>query len=117
MPRIVNNWKLLLKGTTQPSQGASSDYFEKYAQGKLEAPTTGRPEDEMVKGMAQDARAILESFQTLREVIVPAADELGKFNDKIKENLELSKQSPSRKTTTTDIGHPAPRGPQPQSGK
>ena len=84
---------------------------------KLNGPAaTGRPEDEMIKALAADSKAILECFRGLKDVIVPAADGLDKFNKAVKENLDLVTQTPAKKEEGS-FWHPASRSRQPQGGR
>jgi hypothetical protein len=79
------------KGTTGVSATDRAKTFEDITK-KMEGPT-GRPEDAIISGLAQDGKALLESFQQLRGVIVPVAEDLGKFNTQIKENLNAAGQN------------------------
>lgn len=81
----------LVQGSTAANAGDRTKAFEDMSK-KLETGATGRPEDEIVKGLAEDGKALLESFQQLRNVIVPTAEELGKFNTRIKENIDTAGQ-------------------------
>jgi len=119
-PEMAKNRKQMeafIKGTTQPAGAGRTDMFEEMAKKKLEGPgETGRAEDEMVKALAADSKAILESFRGLKDVIVPAADGLDKFNKAVKENLDIVGRTPVKKEEGSFF-HPTSRSRQPQGGR
>lgn len=96
-PQLAKSRKELesfVRGTTQPEEGrftgGSLDDIKK----RMEKKETERPEDETVRGLAESNRLMLDTFREFKDQIIPTADAIGKFNDRLKETVEIVMKLP-----------------------
>jgi len=96
-PELGKSTKTLnsfIQGTTQATEAGRNKFFEQMADKKLEGGETGRVEDETIKGMAESSRLMLTTFREFKDQIVPTADAIGKFNDRLKQTVDIIMKMP-----------------------
>jgi hypothetical protein len=97
---------------------------EQGARDKLGQRDTGKVEDKTIQGMAESSKFINDNFRSFKDTLTPAAEEIAKFNVRLKETIEILSKLPEKdrgvafgKINQGLFGAPASPGNQSNSGK